>query len=81
MRGMLDSLREDLGIGTSDFRAADEDVGMGSLRPAVRSQTKTTGYNGDPKQFKAVKLGTYESDKASDSPETGDQPFEQRIDG
>lgn len=58
MRGMLDNLREDLGIPEREsYRDNPEDVGMGSSRPSVRSKTKTTGYTGDPAQFKNVRVG------------------------
>lgn len=82
MRGMLDSLREDLGITVDDFRTHDnDDVGMGSVRPAVRSQTKTTGYYGDPKQFKTVKMGGNNSSVAQSPLATDTRTPEHQIEG
>ena len=66
MRSMLDNLRDDLGIPEREpYRDIPDDVGMGSSRPAVRSKTKTTGFTGDPAQFKNVRVGQLSREAAS----------------
>jgi len=58
MRHLLDQLRDDLGIPKED-RPGTDDVGMGSNRPAVRSKTRTTGFTGEPQQFKTASTDAY----------------------